>query len=1106
MPASLRTLMLLLLALMASGQTFAQMGPQTGAGTTIDNQMKSQYNESFPGNPRSQSFSKTVQTRVLGLCAPQVLPDGTVAVPGQIASSISGSRALLAYTVSNLGNAEFLLPLTVKQLDGWTPQSVKTFVDLGKDGAIDPSDPEVSALTLQAGQSARVLLQVATPFNEGGAAHFDLQVSCTDGLSTKIDQNNVGRVVLTSASAIKLDKSMDLTRVKKDDEVTVSLKVTNTGFDDLQNVKVSDLLSQDGLQGLAYVPGTLKVVSSQQPFPGALFFDNGADALSVIFDRVPRASIREVQFKLKVLSAALIGNRTNTARVQGASSSDPTVQVSAESSFPFEVLNTPEIWLGPWQNPQAAELTAADSQQGKITATGTEICLKHTVLNAAQVTDTVSISIESIDPTLQARLLTLQGNVLPAEIALEPAQTLGFQVCYQTDSTTETSVDVLLKATSRLGATPNRTVDRITVQFPPEIWLGPLSLPRAAELTEEDTVHGQILARNIQECLDHTVLNAASVTDTVTITLQDLSSPAVLTDSDVRVEFYQGTQKLELPVKFTLPAQGSENFRVCYTRTSVLQTPFTVQVVATSDRGGVNRSLDQLSHRPLEPGEVLALVKSQSVPVGTKLLHGDDYTYTLKLTNNLPYTLTRLQVSDLLDPNLDVNSAQVRIDGEVQGNIETHLTEVKDDNGKRTATRMEWTLPLLDAGQVAEITFTVKVRADAQDGYVVDNFFKADAPELLAPLNSNHVQVLLWSTALLLKKEADRKVVEYGDVLTWTLTLTNPASTVTVQDVTLEDNLPRGLVYIAGSTKWKLENAGSANVDLHAAQDPDQQGQLLRWGRANSKLPDLPAKARLILTFSTRVTPDVADQIINSATAVGCGLKDPNLDQCVVTVASNSGGVSTATVKVQTTTFKTPALLTGRVYVDQDQDRKFDPGIDHPIKNARIVLSNGRAITTDTEGRYSVDGLQTGVWAFRLDPFSAPYTPESLPEDRGKPGSRNLMIAGLTTADFPLTPPQAEVMTFRITKLQYGPLTIQKTVHPIGNNEYIVTVKLNTAQDLPDFQITDRLPEGATLLEGTADPAFTVLPAGEHLLDYRIGFVGLWSGALTDPQVRWRYP
>ncbi|GEM45238.1 DUF11 domain-containing protein [Deinococcus cellulosilyticus] len=1103
MPASLRNLMLTILSLLALGQAQAQ----TEAGSSIENQLKTQYNESFPGNPRSQGFSRTVTTTVLGLCAPRILPDGTVSNPGQVISSIAGSRAILSYTVFNQGNGAFSLPLSVKALDGWTAQSIKIFHDLQNDGAIDPTDPEITAIDLKAGQSARVLVQVQTPFSTSGSAHFDLQALCTDGLGTKTDNGNVGRVTLTAESAVKLDKQMTLTEVRKDDEVTVKLKVTNTGFDDLQNVQVMDRLDQEGLQGMAYVPGSLEVVSGVKPFPGALYFDSGNQAVSVIFDRIPRAGIREVQFKLKVLSAALLGNRVNSAQVQAASSTDPSVLVSADSSFAFKVLNRPEIWLGPLSQPQAAEMTDADMQQGKITAQGKELCMGHTVLNAAQISDVVSIAVESINPDVQVRILSAQGTPLPAEIPLEPTQSLNFQTCYTTSTPTESTFDVVWKATSKLGATPNRTLDRITVQYPPEIWLGPLSLPKAAELTEEDTVHGEILARNLMECLDHTVLNAAGVTDTVTLTLEDINDTPVLNSTDVKFDFYQGTSKLTLPVKFTLPAGGSENFRICYTRVSSKQTPFSVRVVAASDRGGVNRSLDSLSHAVLGPDQKLNLQKSQSVAAGTKLLHGEEYTYTLSLTNKLPYTLTELLVTDLLDPNLDYISMEVLLDGTVQPDVQVVRTELKDEQGKRTATRLEWKIPALDPEQIAEIRFKVKVHPDARDGYVLDNAFTADALELVAPLESNHVQVLLWSTALLLKKEADKKVVEYGDVLNWTLTLTNPASTVTVQDVMLEDLLPRGLVYIPGSTQWKLENAGAANQPMHTAPDPVQQGQLLRWGQsAQSTLPALPAQARLVLTFSTRVTPEVGDEIINGATAIGCGLKDPNLNQCVVTVASNSGGVSTATVQVKSALFKTPALLVGRVYVDRDEDRKYDPAIDQPLKNARVVLSSGRSITTDAEGRYSADGIQTGIWALRLDPFSAPYTPEAMPEDRGKPGSRNLMIAGLTTVDFPLLPSSADVRTFRTTRLQYGPLTVQKTVHPAGNNEYIVTVKLTATQDLPDFQITDLLPEGATLLEGEAAPQFEVLSQGDHLLDYRIHFEGAWSGALTDPQVRWRYP
>lgn len=56
----------------------------------------------------------------------------------------------------------------------------------------------------------------------------------------------------------------------------------------------------------------------------------------------------------------------------------------------------------------------------------------------------------------------------------------------------------------------------------------------------------------------------------------------------------------------------------------------------------------------------------------------------------------------------------------------------------------------------------------------------------------------------------------------------------------------------------------------------------------------------------------------------------------------------------------TESKISGRVYLDENGDREFTPGVDEPMKNIRITLNNGSEVVSDVNGIYSFERVLPG--------------------------------------------------------------------------------------------------------------------------------------------------
>lgn len=617
-------------------------------------------------------------------------------------------------------------------------------------------------------------------------------------------------------------------------------------------------------------------------------------------------------------------------------------------------------------------------------------------------------------------------------------------------------------ATAETGGARVSAEASADVRYSPDVALGPVGVPQAPDGTAADTQGAAFAIAGQPVCFDHTLLNTGDVRDDFTLSVTYPRGAATAT--------LLGAAGTPLPQPVTLDPGQSTVIRVCYDAQS---GPLEAVVTATGTRGESNATHDTV--QAVEAGlpelrkaytatSSTADGQTVTVPAGSTVAVGDRITYTLSVRNPYAHALTNAVVRDPVPAHVDALGASA--DGRVSG-----------QPGAQTVT---WTLGTLAPGETRTLEIATAVSARAVDGEALKNVFTLTTAELGTPLPSNEVATPVWTSPLRITKTVNAREATFGDRLTYTLNITNQSATTAIENADVRDTPARGLEYVAGT--------GTLNGGPLA--DPAITGGTLRW-----TLASIPAGQTVTLTYQTRVTPEATGDLVNSVVVSGTGAGG-----VARAVASNR---ATATIKLSPLLFAPLADIVGVVYVDRNRNGRFDPASDTPVPRARVLLAGGRQALTDPQGRYSFPNVPQGAQALRLAPNSTPYPPLQLTSDGGQSGTRTVYLRGLTSVDFPLAPLGGDIDVLRFTALQLGDVTVEKTVarSPDG---YAVTLRVITPRSLDGVDLTDPLPDGATLKEGRNTVAGT-LSAGEHMFTYRFTWAGEPRAATTDPVMSWRY-
>lgn len=204
------------------------------------------------------------------------------------------------------------------------------------------------------------------------------------------------------------------------------------------------------------------------------------------------------------------------------------------------------------------------------------------------------------------------------------------------------------------------------------------------------------------------------------------------------------------------------------------------------------------------------------------------------------------------------------------------------------------------------------------------------------------------ASTLQIVKSADRARADIGDTVTYRVEVTNPTA-APVNNVVVRDVLPPSFQYASGSARLTLGSGTEQPIE------PEVQNNELHF-----RLPEIPHGETAKLLYRLRV---------------GANAQQGNQENLAIASATFPSGeqVQTsparASVYVSAGVFSTQQVIVGRVFVDTNQNGKFDSG-DRPMPGARLYLSNGASVITDSAGLYNFPSLGDGPQVVSLDPVS----------------------------------------------------------------------------------------------------------------------------------------
>jgi len=227
-------------------------------------------------------------------------------------------------------------------------------------------------------------------------------------------------------------------------------------------------------------------------------------------------------------------------------------------------------------------------------------------------------------------------------------------------------------------------------------------------------------------------------------------------------------------------------------------------------------------------------------------------------------------------------------------------------------------------------------------------------------------------------KTADKNIVSIGDVVHYTITVTNGGKN-TVTAVQVRDLMPHDVPYAKGSTL----------INGVKAPDPATAGMTLVWN-----IGAVAAEAAVELSYSARVGPDsVKGDGVNVAFAQG-----------------NNAGVGVVSMNarfkldISHGVFTTKGIIIGRVFLDKNGDGILRAG-EKGLAGAVLYLEDGTRVITDKDGKYSMPYVDPGTHVLKIDTLSLPGGSVLVPTSNrsmGDGGSQfvEMQPSGLARADF----------------------------------------------------------------------------------------------------------
>ncbi|MGI8669011.1 MAG: hypothetical protein ACR2J3_04085, partial [Aridibacter sp.] len=204
-------------------------------------------------------------------------------------------------------------------------------------------------------------------------------------------------------------------------------------------------------------------------------------------------------------------------------------------------------------------------------------------------------------------------------------------------------------------------------------------------------------------------------------------------------------------------------------------------------------------------------------------------------------------------------------------------------------------------------------------------------------------------STLQINKTADRGQAEIGDIITYRIEVAN-SGVAPIFNLAVRDSLPDSFNFVKDSARI-LRGSEKENIEPEIANNNLQ----FRIGRLDSG-------ERISIVYRVRIGVNArTGDNYNVALAAG------NFPSGEVVQTENSR----ALVRIESGMFSMKQVIIGRVFVDGNSNGFFDKG-ESPVAGARLYLSNGMSIITDSQGLYNIPAVSAGSQVIALDPITLP--------------------------------------------------------------------------------------------------------------------------------------
>jgi uncharacterized repeat protein (TIGR01451 family) len=210
-----------------------------------------------------------------------------------------------------------------------------------------------------------------------------------------------------------------------------------------------------------------------------------------------------------------------------------------------------------------------------------------------------------------------------------------------------------------------------------------------------------------------------------------------------------------------------------------------------------------------------------------------------------------------------------------------------------------------------------------------------------------------------IEKQVNKEVSSIGEVLVYTIHLKSAEKTDILQ-WSIDDYLPFGLKYIKGSAK---------RDGVPISETLSKDGKHLYFD-----VPRLPSKGSVVVTFRGIIGAGIQNnELINHVIAKHRRISAKHIKnrKTIGNVGFSfeeekylfSTNIAKARTVIKEELMRSKGIIVGQVYECSHKNSKNGYG----IENVRLYMENGTYVTTDREGKYHIEGVDTGTHVVQMD-------------------------------------------------------------------------------------------------------------------------------------------